>query len=204
METIANTAQLNELVDGLAGSVAAEISASKASDPQAEWSLVGIRSRGDILAGRLAERLTDRLSGNAIGGRVGAIDITLYRDDLSEIGAQAVVRTTEIPFDIDGANIVLVDDVLMTGRSIRAALQVLMDFGRPRRVWLAVLVDRGGRELPICPDIVGLDLSGSGDSTPRGDELVDVQLTPLDDRDAIVVRPRPSTKRSSADAGVQQ
>ena len=100
----------------------------------------------------LAQRLAQHFKNDVLAGRVGSLDITLYRDDLSEIGAQPVVRTTDIPFDVDGLNVVLVDDVLMTGRSVRAALQSLMDLGRPKRVWLSVLVDRGGRELPIAPD----------------------------------------------------
>ena len=111
--------------------------------------------------------------------RVGVLDITLYRDDLSEIAAQPVVRTTEIDFSLDGLDVVLIDDVLMSGRSVRAALSVLMDLGRPRRVWLAVLVDRGGdaKELPIAADFVGTTYAGAG--------RVSVRLTPTDDRDAI-------------------
>src|SRR5690606_13095379 len=108
---------------------------------------------GDLLAQRLSQRLPHH---PPVG--VGSLDITLYRDDLSEIGPQPIVRTTQIDFDIDALDLVLVDDVLMTGRSVRAALESLMDIGRPRRVWLAVLVDRGGRELPITPDFVALDL----------------------------------------------
>ena len=123
-----------------------------------------------------------------IGDRVGSVDITLYRDDLSEIGSSAVVRTTEIPFSIDGLHVVLVDDVLMTGRSVRAALQSLMDLGRPRRIWLAVLVDRGGRELPIAPDHVALDLTKG--NTVKPDDIVAVHLKPSDPGDQITVEPR--------------
>lgn len=150
---------------------------------EAGWALVGVRSRGDVLAQRIAKQLgPDRFE-----GRIGTLDITLYRDDLSEIGSQPVVRTTEINFPIDGLNVVLIDDVLMTGRSVRAALQSLMDLGRPRRVWLCVLVDRGGRELPIAPDFVGLDLTdGSADALEPGAK-VQVMVTPTDDRDTIVV-----------------
>jgi len=146
----------------------------------ASWAVVGIKSRGDVLAERVAAALTDASGGPAFGERVGKLDVTLYRDDLTELGAQAAVRSTEVGFDIDGLNVVLVDDVMMTGRSVRAALQSLMDLGRPRRVWLAVLVDRGGRELPIQPDVVGLDLTG-GEATGR----VSVELTEVDGRDAI-------------------
>jgi pyrimidine operon attenuation protein / uracil phosphoribosyltransferase len=144
---------------------------------------VWVRSRGDVLAQRIAEKLgTDRFA-----DRVGTLDITLYRDDLSEIGPQPVVRTTEVDFAIDGLNIVLIDDVLMTGRSIRAALQSLMDLGRPRRVWLAVLVDRGGRELPIAPDFVALDMTDGSSDAPEQDAKVQVMVTPTDGRDAVVL-----------------
>ncbi len=147
------------------------------------WALVGVRSRGDVLA----QRIADRLGAQRFGGRIGTLDITLYRDDLSEIGHQPVVRTTEIDFAIDGLNVVLIDDVLMTGRSIRAALQSLMDLGRPRRVWLGVLVDRGGRELPIAPDFVSLDLTeGATDELEPGAK-VQVMVTPTDAKDAVVV-----------------
>ena len=146
------------------------------------WALIGVRSRGDVLAQRLVGMLDPR----RFEGRVGSLDITLYRDDLSEIGPQAVVRTTEVPFAIDGLNIVLVDDVIMTGRSIRAALESLMDLGRPRRVWLDVLVDRGGRELPIQPDHVGLDLRDAQPPLPPS-RRVQVQLEPTDSCDAIVL-----------------
>ncbi|MEX0652835.1 MAG: bifunctional pyr operon transcriptional regulator/uracil phosphoribosyltransferase PyrR [Phycisphaeraceae bacterium] len=175
MRVLADEKRVDELIAALAERLARRLSA----DPDAPWALVGIRSRGDDLARRLAERI-----GKArFGDRVGSLDITLYRDDLSEAGPQPVVRTTEIPFDVEGVNIVLVDDVLMSGRSVRAALQSLMDLGRPRRVWLAVLVDRGGRELPIAPDEVALNLADE----LSGGEQVKVQLKPTDDRDAIVV-----------------
>jgi pyrimidine operon attenuation protein/uracil phosphoribosyltransferase len=146
---------------------------------QTKWAVVGIRRRGDVLARRLADQLGER-----VDGRVGSVDITLYRDDLSEIAAQPVVRTTEVPFDIAALNVVLVDDVLMSGRSVRAALQSLMDLGRPRRVWLCVLIDRGGRELPIAPDLVALDLSDQA-----MDERVQVHLTPIDEADRITLEP---------------
>ncbi|MEM0912996.1 MAG: bifunctional pyr operon transcriptional regulator/uracil phosphoribosyltransferase PyrR [Planctomycetota bacterium] len=144
-------------------------------DPTSTWAVVGVRSRGDVLA----ERLAGTPIGEAFGGRVGRLDITLYRDDLTELGSQAVVRSTDVPFAIDGLDVVLIDDVLMTGRSVRAALQSLTDLGRPRRVWLAVLVDRGGRELPIRPDVVGLDMTGEATG------LVSVAVREVDGRDAI-------------------
>ncbi len=114
--------------------------------------LVGIRSRGEILAQRIEKMLTSR----GVELEVGTLDITLYRDDLGQRGyQQPVVRTTEIDFDVNGRLIVLVDDVLFTGRSVRAALSVLLDLGRPSAIRLAVLIDRGCRELPISADFVG-------------------------------------------------
>ncbi len=181
---LADERKVASLIDELAGAIRQD---KDRRGDGAAWALVGIRSRGDVLAQRLAERLSVQ--------HVGTLDLTLYRDDLSEIGPQAVVRTTEIPFNIDGVNVVLVDDVLMTGRSIRAALQSLMDLGRPRRVWLAVLVDRGGRELPIAPDHVGLIVSRDMAGGLEAADLVDVLLRPTDDRDAIVV----SRARRAAD-----
>ena len=178
MRTIADDKQVAGLIDSLAAAINTDV---KEADGATDWGLVGIRSRGDVLAHRLVERL----DAEAFDGRVGSLDITLYRDDLSEIGPQPVVRTTDIPFDVDGLNVVLVDDVLMSGRSIRAALQSLMDLGRPKRVWLCVLVDRGGRELPIAPDHAAMDLTG--EKLLPG-ELVEVELKPTDRRDAVVVR----------------
>ncbi len=117
--------------------------------------LVGIRTRGLPLARRLAAVLE---SASALGGRrvpVGALDIALYRDDAFDGGSRVAVGASHLPFDVTDRTIILVDDVLFTGRTIRAALDALMDFGRPRRIQLAVLVDRGHRELPIQPDYVG-------------------------------------------------
>lgn len=147
---LADDRQLAGLIDDLADQIDRFVGRS------GSWNLVGIRSRGDVLASRLAERLSPT--------HLGTLDITLYRDDLSEIGNQPVVRPTELDFAVDGCDLVLVDDVIMTGRSIRAAMQSIMDLGRPSRIWLAVLVDRGGRELPIQPDMVALDLTPG--STP--------------------------------------
>jgi len=175
MRLLADPARVEQLIDDLADAIRRDVAGRR---DRADWALVGIRSRGDLLAKRLADKLQP--------DHLGVLDITLYRDDLSEIGSQPVVRTTEIPFAIDGLDIVLVDDVLMTGRSVRAALQSLMDFGRPRRVWLSVLVDRGGRELPIAPDHVALDLSKS-DIKPAPTDRVDVHIQPMDERDEIVL-----------------
>ena len=182
MGMLADQNRVTELIDALAAAIRRDYAADTAGAP---WALVGVRSRGDVLAQRLAEKL----DADRFGGRVGSLDITLYRDDLSEIGPAAQVRTTEVPFALDGMHVVLVDDVLMTGRSVRAALQSLMDLGRPRRIWLSVLVDRGGRELPIQPDHVSLDLSesASGAEPITAQQRVQVQLQPNDERDAIVL-----------------
>lgn len=149
-----------------------------AGDVASAWAVVGICRRGDVLAHRIAPQLDPR----KLGDRVGSLDITLYRDDLSEIGAQPIVRPSHIDFSIDGVQLVLIDDVLMSGRSVRAALQSLMDLGRPARVWLAVLVDRGGRELPIEPNFAALT---PGDLGKR--DRVEVRLKPIDAQDMIVL-----------------
>ena len=137
--------------------------------------IIGIRRRGDTLA----ERLIERLSEDGLGQIArGALDITLYRDDLAEIGPAATVRGTEIAFDIDGRFIVLVDDVIHPGRIIRAALTALVDLGRPKPTRLAVLVDRPGRELPIPADFVGLRFDGP-------DREISVMLTEFDGEDRV-------------------
>lgn len=123
-----------------------------------ELAIVGIQRRGVQLAERIAREI-ERHMGKA--PEQGAMDITLYRDDLQQIGDQAIVQKTEMPFAVQGRTIVLVDDVLFTGRTIRAALNEIMDFGRPQRVLLAVLVDRGHREIPIRADFVGKNIPTS-------------------------------------------
>jgi pyrimidine operon attenuation protein/uracil phosphoribosyltransferase len=138
--------------------------------------LVGIQRRGVELAQRLA-RMIEGLEGRAIP--TGKLDITLYRDDLQTIGPRPVIGETQLPPDMDGRTIVIVDDVLYTGRTIRAALDELADFGRPRRILLCVLIDRGGRELPIQPDIVGLR------QPIAANERIDVQVKELDGKDAV-------------------
>lgn len=146
--------------------------------------LVGLRSRGIELARRLSRKIKE-IEGIEIP--VGALDATLYRDDLGKVGVQPVVRKTEIPFSVDGKSVVLVDDVLYTGRTIRAAMDSLMDLGRPRLIQLAVLVDRGHRELPIRADFVGKNVP-----TAR-QEQVQVLLEEEDGVDRVVIlEPEPS------------
>jgi pyrimidine operon attenuation protein/uracil phosphoribosyltransferase len=138
--------------------------------------LVGIQRRGVELAQRLAQLIG---AGSQSPIPLGKLDITLYRDDLSTIGPRPRVGETSLPVEIAGWTIVLVDDVLYTGRTIRAALDELADFGRPRRILLAVLVDRGGRELPIQADIVGLVVNTTSD------DRVDVAVNELDGKDLV-------------------
>jgi pyrimidine operon attenuation protein/uracil phosphoribosyltransferase len=145
-----------------------------------EIALVGIRRRGVPLARRIAKTLRE-INGDDVP--TGALDITLYRDDLMRhpVGPQPVVRRTEIPFSIDDRKILLVDDVLYTGRTIRAALDALIDFGRPRAIQLIVLVDRGHRELPIKADYVGKNLPTSLKQS------VQVRLEEIDGADEVVI-----------------
>jgi pyrimidine operon attenuation protein / uracil phosphoribosyltransferase len=145
-----------------------------------DLALVGVRTRGVPIARRLAAILRD-ITGVEVA--TGALDITLYRDDLmrTAVGPQPIVRRTEIPFSIDGRHIVLVDDVLYTGRTIRAALDALIDFGRPSTIQLVVLVDRGHRELPIKADYVGKNVPTSRRET------VHVHLAEIDGRDEVIL-----------------
>ena len=145
-----------------------------------EIALVGIRSRGVPLARRIARALTD-INGDEVP--TGALDITLYRDDLMRqpVGPQPVIRRTEIPFSIDDRKILLVDDVLYTGRTTRAALDALIDFGRPRAIQLIVLVDRGHRELPIKADYVGKNVPTSLRQS------VQVRLEEIDGVDEVTI-----------------
>ena len=145
-----------------------------------DLALIGLRSRGVPLAGRLSHIISSIARQDI---PVGALDITLYRDDLGRhrLGSQPVVRSTEIPFSIDDRRILLVDDVLFTGRTIRAALDALIEFGRPKTIQLVVLVDRGHRELPIKADYVGKNLPTSVSQS------VQVRLTEIDGRDEVEI-----------------
>jgi len=167
---------VQRIIEQLAARVAAAFVRDK------PLNIIGIRTRGEVLAQRLTAMLqTQNFSKIARG----VLDITLYRDDLSEIGPRPLVRPTQINIDIDAKPLLLVDDVLFTGRSIRAALDALSDFGRPSMIRLAVLVDRGGRELPIQPDFVGVTLS----DVPK-DHRVNVRFSEIDGKDEITVEPR--------------
>jgi len=138
--------------------------------------LVGIQRRGVPIARRLADAIREHEGATL---PVGALDITFYRDDLSMLAQQPVVKGTDLPFDVTGTTVVLVDDVLYTGRTIRAAMDALMEFGRPQAIRLAVLVDRGHRELPIRADHVGKNVPTSRE------ELVRVRIEEIDAEDAV-------------------
>ncbi|MHC4552756.1 MAG: bifunctional pyr operon transcriptional regulator/uracil phosphoribosyltransferase PyrR [Planctomycetota bacterium] len=173
MKTLLNAEQINTTIDALAEQITSDISS------ESGVAVIGIRSRGEILAQRLYERLSKTISDEVLHG---TLDITLYRDDLNQPkDTQPTVRTTEIGFDLDDKLILLVDDVLNTGRSVRAAMDALTDLGRPRMVRLAVLVDRGGREYPIRADYVGIqDVVSAG-------EAVCVHFVETDDEDQVIV-----------------
>ena len=145
--------------------------------------LVGIQRRGVDLARRLKGLLDKRLNRPV---RLGMLDINLYRDDWTRPGIAPTISSTEIPGDIEGASIVLVDDVLFSGRTTRAALEAILDFGRPRRVELLVLIDRGHRELPIQADYVGKKVNTSSS------EQVDVLVAERDEHDKVLLRAKPA------------
>jgi pyrimidine operon attenuation protein/uracil phosphoribosyltransferase len=174
MKVILNSRQIEEILNGLTGRIVSEI------PPGVDIAVIGIRSRGEVLAQRLSSRLSKKLSKDV---PCGTLDITLYRDDLNspQGAAQPQVRTTEIGFDIDDKIIILVDDVLYTGRSARAAMDALIDLGRPRAIKLAVLVDRDGREFPIQADYAGY----KSDVAPS--DLVQVFLTEPDGKEEVVI-----------------
>jgi pyrimidine operon attenuation protein/uracil phosphoribosyltransferase len=167
-----DAAQLDATLARMAEEIAARVA------PDEPVAVLGIRSRGLPLAERLAARLVPALQ-RAVP--MGALDITLYRDDLTEKAGAPIVRPTEIPFTLKERTVILVDDVLYTGRTIRTALDALLDHGRPRKVLLAVLVDRGGRELPIQADIVGTTLKVAWG------QRVSVKVKELDGEDGVFV-----------------
>ena len=174
MEVLLDAGQMDRILHDLAGEIATQ------TPPQHELAIIGIRSRGEILAQRLATYLSQQL-GKTVP--CGTLDITLYRDDLNAPhgGGQPQVRTTEIGFDIDDKIIILVDDVLYTGRSARAAMDALIDLGRPKAIRLAVLVERAGRELPIQADYAGC----AADVEPQ--QSIQVNLVESDGQDEVIV-----------------
>ena len=141
--------------------------------------LIGIRRRGVPLAARIARKIQEFEGKSPVQG---SLDITLYRDDLSTVSNQPVVGSSEIPVDINGRHAVLVDDVLYTGRTVRAAMDALIDFGRPRTIQLAVVIDRGHRELPIRADFVGKNVPTSKK------EVIGVKLSEIDGVDSVVIK----------------
>jgi pyrimidine operon attenuation protein/uracil phosphoribosyltransferase len=157
--------------------------------------LIGIQRRGVVLAHRLADSIA---AAEGVRLAVGALDISLYRDDLSELANYPIVRPTELPFDITDRTVVLIDDVLFTGRTVRAALDALVDFGRPRAVRLLVLVDRGHRELPIRADHVGRNIP-----TARS-ERVNVHVQELDGIDEVELDAPAMTSEDVAPAAPAQ
>ncbi len=175
MRVILDSRQIEEAIESLTDQIVGQTAATL------ELAVIGVRSRGEILAQRLCGSLSKR-----IGKEVpcGTLDITLYRDDLNspQASRQPEVRTTEIGFDIHDRIIVLVDDVLYTGRSARAAMDALIDLGRPRAIRLAVLVERRGRELPIQADYAGFN------SDAAEEESVEVNLVESDGKDEVVVK----------------
>jgi pyrimidine operon attenuation protein / uracil phosphoribosyltransferase len=159
--------------------------------PRDDFAIIGIRRRGVHLADRLCKKI------EAILKRpipFGILDITLYRDDLTTIGTHPMLRETLIDFDINNLSLVLVDDVLYTGRTIRAALDGLVDLGRPKKVQLAVLIDRGHRELPIQADYVGKIIQTAED------EIVEVRLNEEDEEERVVLVKRPNPPQAAPDA----
>jgi len=174
MKVILSSEQIEQILKDLASRIISD------TPSELDIATIGIRSRGEILAQRLSSRLSKELGKDV---PYGTLDITLYRDDLNspQSTAQPQVRTTEIGFDIDDKIIILVDDVLYTGRSTRAAMDALIDLGRPRAIRLAVLVDRVGREFPIQADYAGCKT----DAAPG--KLVQVFLSESDGKDEVVI-----------------
>jgi pyrimidine operon attenuation protein/uracil phosphoribosyltransferase len=171
-----NKTQIRGAVRKMAGQIVADFS------PLQDVVMIGIRTRGADLTKRLVREI-DSLSGYRMP--IGFIDTTLYRDDVMSSGPKPVMKSTEVPFDLTDKRVILVDDVLYTGRTIRAALDAIMDFGRPKSIRLAVLIDRGYRELPIQPDYVGkiLEITES--------ESIQVRLEEEGEQDSAIILPYP-------------
>ncbi len=159
--TLVDSDELGRCIRRLAAEIVDEV--RRASGPSSSFALVGIRRGGVPVARRLAEELA---AAEGLTVPVGTVEIALYRDDAATALPDPKIGPSEIPFDVRGTDVVLVDDVLQTGRTVRAAIDCLLDYGRPKRIWLAALFDRGGRELPIAPDFVGRVID-----VPRGARL---------------------------------
>ncbi len=160
-----------------------------------DLALIGIKRRGDFIARRIAERIQKSEGKKML---VGAIDITLYRDDLQLVSETPIIEGSDIPFDINQKIVVLIDDVLYSGRTIRAAIEELLDFGRPRAIQLAVLVDRGHRELPIQADFVGKRVPTAKD------EIVDVHIKEVDGEDGVCIHSLRAAKPKKGKAKVRK
>ncbi len=173
MAAMLDEMKIEQAVDSLAASILARLANKK-------FYLIGIRSRGDDVARRVAAKL----KAAGVERELGVLDISLYRDDFAHLHENPKLQSSDIPFAVDGAHLVIVDDVLFTGRTIRAALDAIMDYGRPAKIELAVLIDRGHRELPIAPDYVGVTLQ-----TTRADFVI-VHLRETDGEDAVTLERR--------------
>lgn len=160
-----------------------------------DLALIGIKRRGDFIARRIAERIQKSEGKKML---VGAIDITLYRDDLQLVSETPIIEGSDIPFDINQKIVVLIDDVLYSGRTIRAAIEELLDFGRPKAIQLAVLVDRGHRELPIQADFVGKRVPTAKD------EIVDVYIKEVDGKDGVCIHSLRAAKPKKRKAKVRK
>jgi pyrimidine operon attenuation protein/uracil phosphoribosyltransferase len=177
-----NGAELHERLEEMAQTLAAMV------DDPARAAIMGIRTRGGILAQRLQKILAER---HGLDLPLGILDITLYRDDLSTLDTHPIVRKTHLDFDITGRLVLLVDDVLYTGRTVRSAMDAIVDFGRPRAIRLAVMVDRGGREYPIQPDYAALAVQTGEDETVR------VYLEEVDGEEKIILTAQPTLPAGS-------
>jgi pyrimidine operon attenuation protein/uracil phosphoribosyltransferase len=166
-----NAEEMRRTLDVLAGQIVS-------ANPGRKIVLLGIHRRGVPMAKRIAAHITEK---SGLQPEMGSLDINLYRDDLTKVAIQPIVRRTEVPPDIDDKDVILVDDVLYTGRTIGAALRALIDFGRMRTIQLAVFVDRGHREVPIEGNFVGRRIS------TKDNEVVEVRLQEIDGEDAIYV-----------------
>lgn len=180
-EQLMDSEEFASVLDGWQRAIFAAVEESRAEaegeTPKTQWALVGVKRRGAILARRLHEAFTAA----GLSLLYGEVDISLYRDDYHLQVGNPRVLGTEIPFSVDGVKILLIDDVLFTGRTVRAAIHQLLDFGRPRVIQLAIFIDRGNRELPIAPDFVGKHVQ------TQPEDRVKVQLAELDGGDGVQI-----------------